>query len=291
MQVADSGQARCLLTVQLMSFATLMGAICMPADTGPATQDFYLRTMKVLDMARLPYLVGGGHALGHFTGIDRHTKDFDIFVRRDDYEGVMEALAGAGFHTELTFPHWLGKARCEQDYVDVIFSSGNGVATVDDEWFQHSAAGEVLGHPVRLCPVEEMIWSKAFIMERERYDCADIMHLLIACAARIDWVRLLNRFGAHWRVLLSHLCLFGFVYPSERGRIPDWVMTGMMTRLAREMRTPPPRERLCHGTLLSREQYLIDVENWGFADARHTNASAMTPEDVALWTDAIENKQ
>jgi hypothetical protein len=255
--------------------------------TGPGAHEFYLRTMEVLNRAGLPYLVGGGYALGHYTGVERDTKDFDIFVRRNEYEGIMEALSAAGFHTELTFPHWLGKATCEHGYVDVIFSSGNGVAIVDDSWFEHAVQAEVFGMPARLCPVEEMIWSKAFIMERERYDGADIAHLMLACAENMDWVRLVTRFGGHWRVLFSHLCLFGFVYPSQRNRIPEWVMAGLSGRLDREMRTPPPRESLCQGTLLSREQYLTDVQRWGFADARHTNASTMTADDVVLWTEAI----
>jgi hypothetical protein len=59
--------------------------------------------------------------------------------------------------------------------------------------------------------VEETIWSKAFVMERERYDGADIAHLLRASAERLDWHRLLERFDAHWPVLLSHLILFGFI--------------------------------------------------------------------------------
>jgi hypothetical protein len=263
----------------------------MPEDPDSGAHEFYLRTMETLNSASLPYLVGGGYALGHYTGVQRLARDFDIFVRRADYDRSMEVLSGQGFHTELTFPHWLGKATCEHGYVDVIFSSGNGVASVDDGWFQHSVAAQVFGAPVRLCPVEEMIWSKAFIMERERFDGADIMHLVLARAEEIDWVRLVARFADHWRVLFSHLCLFGFVYPSERARIPDWVMTGFMGRLDREMHTPPPPERLSQGTLISREQYLIDVQRWGFVDARHTAASAMTPDEVVLWTEAIDEKK
>jgi hypothetical protein len=258
---------------------------------GSGARQFYLRTMEALNAAGLPYLVGGGYALGRYTGIERDLKDFDIFVRRDEYDGIMKVLAAEGYHTELTFPHWLGKATCPHGYVDVIFSSGNGIASVDEGWFEHSVEGEVFGVPVRLCPVEEMIWSKAFIMERERYDCADIMHLLLTCAGTLDWERLQRRFGAHWRVLFAHLSLFGFVYPSERNRIPGWVMTGLMGRLDREMRAPPPKLKLCQGTLLSREQYLIDVQSWGFADARNTNASTMTPDDVVLWTEAIDHNK
>jgi len=262
----------------------------MPSGPSEA-QKFYLRTMEALNEAGVPYLVGGGYALCHYTGIDREAKDFDIFVRREEYAATMKVLAAEGYHTELTFPHWLGKATCAHGYVDVIFSSGNGVSTVDEGWFGNAVTGEVFGIPVKLCPVEEMIWSKAFVMERERYDCADIMHLLLTCAGTLDWARLVTRFGAHWRVLFAHLTLFGFVYPSERNRIPEWVMTGFMGRLDRETRSPPFKLKLCQGTLLSREQYLIDVQSWGFADARHTSASTMTPDDVLLWTEAIEPKK
>jgi hypothetical protein len=265
----------------------------MPTGPPPesAAHGFYRRTMETLNEAGLPYLVGGGYALGHYTAVERDTKDFDIFVRREEYDSIMKVLSQAGFHTELTFPHWLGKATCEHGYVDVIFNSGNGLAYVDEGWFKHAAQGEVFGVPAKLCPVEEMIWSKAFIMERERYDAADIMHLVLAQAETLDWARLVTRFGPHWRVLFSHLCLFGFIYPSERDRIPDWVMTGLIGRLDREMRTPAPKEKTCHGTLLSREQYLPDVQRWGLTDVRHTNASSMTPDDVVLWTQAINSPE
>jgi hypothetical protein len=244
--------------------------------------------MEALNNARLPFLVGGGFALGQYTAVQRDTKDFDIFVRREEYDAIMKVLEQEGFNTELTFPHWLGKASCAHGYVDVIFNSGNGVAYVDEGWFKHAAHGKVFGVDVLLCPIEETIWSKAFIMERERYDGADIMHLILAHAEHLDWARLLVRFGPHWRVLFSHLCLFGFIYPSERNRIPEWVMTGLMDRLAQELREAPPTEQTCLGTLLSREQYLPDVQRWGLTDARHTNASSMTPDDVVLWTKAID---
>ena len=256
-------------------------------DPTPGARRFYLHTMALLDEAGLPYLVGGGHALEHYTGIERGTKDFDIFVRRADYERITGALAAAGYHTELTFPHWLGKVSSSHGYVDVIFNSGNGVTSVDEAWFQNASAGQVFGRPARMCPVEEMIWSKAFVMERERYDCADIMHLLLTCANRLDWPRLVERFAEHWRVLFSYLCLFGFVYPGERARIPEWVMSRFVGLLEREARVRPPAQHMCQGTLLSREQYLVDIQEWGFADVRNTRASMMTARDIVLWTDAI----
>jgi hypothetical protein len=257
------------------------------SELTPQTERFYQRTLDTFLAAGLPFMVGGAYAFATYTGIERHTKDFDIFVRRADYDRAMEVLAADGCATELTFPHWLGKAFNGGDFIDIIFSSGNGIAYVDDEWFAHAADGQVLGRGVRLCPAEEMIWSKAFIMERERYDGADVAHLLLARGARLDWPRLLRRFGDHWRVLLSHLLLFGFIYPAERAQIPDAILDELLARLAQERAQPAPGERVCQGTFLSRAQYLIDLARWGYGDGRRLPGGPMTPEDITHWTAAI----
>ena len=252
-----------------------------------AARDFYLRAMQLLEDAGVEFLVGGAYAFERYTGIARHTKDFDIFVHPRDVERGLEILAAAGCSTELPFPHWLGKARCGEDFVDMIFSSGNGVATVDDDWFKHSVPEEVFGRPVRLIPVEEMIWSKAFIMERERFDGADVAHILRASAERIDWTRLVGRFGEYWRVLMAHLVLFGFIYPCERHRIPPGVLSELSTRLQRELGTPDTGSRVCRGTILSRAQYLVDVDRWGYADPRLAPQGNMTEREAEIWTAGI----
>jgi hypothetical protein len=140
---------------------------------------------------------------------------------------------------------------------------------------------------VKLAPAEESLWTKAFIMEGERYDGADVAHLLHACALRFDWHRLLRRFEPHWRVLLSHLVLFGFIYPGERSLIPRWLMDDLTERLRAETHDPPPHTVECAGTLLSREQYLPDLSEHGYDDPRLSPQSTMSPADVAQWTTAI----
>lgn len=248
---------------------------------------FHTNTLRVLLEARIPFLVGGAYALRQYTSINRETKDLDLFVHPDDIERALDVLETAGYRTELTFPHWLGKAYDGDSFVDVIFSSGNGVAVVDEAWFDNAEAGTIYGEPVQLVPPEEMIWSKAFILERERYDGADVVHLVRACAHRLDWHRLVSRFGHDWRVLLAHLVLFGFVYPSERRLIPNEVMSQLTDRLQTELATPAPDDKVCQGTLLSREQYLVDVEQWGYRDGRLRGDVRMTPADIVHWTNSI----
>lgn len=236
------------------------------AELGSDTRAFFVRTIDILDEAEVPFLLGGAYALSHYTGIARHTKDLDVFVRPSHCHTVLDILGESGYETELTFEDWLGKAVCDDDFIDIIFSSRNRIAIVDDEWFDHAETAQLFDRQVMLSPPEETIWSKAFIMERERYDGADIAHLLHARADELDWDRMMRRFEPYWRVLFSHLVLFGFIYPGDRDRIPQWVMERLTERLTREGASPATGDRLCRGTILSGEQYRPDVEEWGYED-------------------------
>jgi hypothetical protein len=257
------------------------------ADLEPTTRVFYKDVLTTLNTSHVPFLVCGAFALESYTGINRRTKDLDIFVRPADRDRALAVLGGAGYSTELVFSHWLAKAYSGEDFVDIIYCSGNGLCPVDATWFTHAVAGTVAGVAVRFCPAEEMIWQKAFIMERERFDGADVAHLIRACGRTLDWPRLLGRFGPHWRVLLSHLVLFGFIYPAHRAEVPDGLMGELLRRLQAELGGDPPRDHVCQGSLLSRAQYLIDLERWGYHDARLPPQGNMAVSEVRIWTDAI----
>ena len=254
----------------------------------PTAAELYRRVMRILEEGGVRFLVGGAYAYAHYTGIVRHTKDFDIFIHPRDLRQAMGLMEAAGYPTELKFPHWLAKAHHGEYFVDLIFSSGNGVARVDNLWFVHAPEAEVLGVRARLVPVEEMIWSKGFIMERERYDGADVAHLLHSAAENLDWERLLERFGRHWRVLLAHLILFGYIYPAESGRIPRHVMQTLCSRLGVELHHPDQDDPHCRGTVLSRQQYLPDIERAGYRDARLPPDGRLTPEEIEIWTAGIK---
>jgi Nucleotidyl transferase of unknown function (DUF2204) len=251
---------------------------------------FYHHIIETLTAAGIPFLVGGTYALNYYTGIVRRTKDLDIFLQRHWLERTLSAIRAMGYRTEITHPHFLGKAFDGQTFIDVIFSSGNGSMNVDDWWFAHAPEGRLFGLTVRFSPIEEMIWSKAFVMERERYDGHDVIHLIRAGQSRIDWDRLVQRFGNNWRVLLSYLILFGYVYPGERDAVPARVLDELVARLRDEPR-PAEGARLCRGTLLSRSQYLHDVEDLGLDDARLAPFGTMSPEHMKLWTNAIEDDE
>jgi hypothetical protein len=252
---------------------------------------FFYQVLSILNRTFVPFLMGGGFAFEFYTHLGRSMKDMDILVHRNDLDKLFEVLNEAGFKTERTFSHWLGKVYYEDFFVDLIFSSGNGLCEVDDLWFNHAVPGQVFGFPVKFCPPEEMIWTKAFVMERERYDGGDVAHLLLKCSEQLDWHRLVSRFDSHWRVLLSHLILFGYIYPSERQRIPQKVVQELLGRLDRELTVPTPADQACQGPLLSRTQYRPDVEKMGYKDARLAPDSKMSPAETIDWTAAADAEE
>lgn len=248
-------------------------------EPDPGTREFYLHALTLMDQSGAKYVVGGGYAMACYTGIVRHTKDLDVFIKRGDRDRVLDVFAKAGYETDLHWPHFLAKAITKDAFVDILYGSANGLCTVDDAMLAHPVREDVLGRSAPLCPIEEMIWSKAFVQSRDRFDGADIMHLIRARADGIDWHRLRNRFrGGHERVLLGHLLMFGYVYPSERDRVPMWVTDELFAAAKGE---PREARKVCQGTFLSNDQYLFDVAKWGYADARLRPQGPLTFEEIA----------
>jgi hypothetical protein len=229
--------------------------------------------LEALNDDGVPYVVGGAYAMRVYTGIYRDTKDLDLCCTREAVEPALASLARARFRIERTDALWLAKGFAEDgEFVDLIFSSGNGVCEVDDLWLSRAREERVLGVPAKIAPPEEMIWSKSFVMERERYDGADVQHLLRACARSLDWRFLLGRMREHPEVLLSHLLLFRFSYPGERDAVPGWLLDELLLLARRPAREE--EQAMCRGTLLSAVQYDVDLEK-GLTDCR--------PLEVPVW--------
>lgn len=257
----------------------------MTNANGSGDRRFFATVLERALESKIPFLVGGAYAFERYTGIERHTRDLDLFVMPEDAPALLRHFEGGGFECAMTFPHWLGKIKGGPAVVDVIFSSGNGIARVDDLWFLNARPAEVLGLAVRLVPVEEIIWSKAFIMERERFDGADVIHLLAARGADLDWKRLAARFRHHPHVLHAHLTLFLYAFPGLAGTVPARLWHALAGAVEAERAAGAGPARLCRGTFLSRSQYLADLER-GYEDARLRPFGAIEPEQMVPWTEA-----
>src|SRR5215208_700118 len=81
---------------------------------------FYRQAMELLTRGHVPFLVGGAFAFVHQAGIDRSTKDLDLFVRPGDVHRLLEVCAAAGYEADLMYSHWLAKIRSPESFIDVI---------------------------------------------------------------------------------------------------------------------------------------------------------------------------
>lgn len=237
-----------------------------PAAEQLDVEVFYRDALECLAKSGVPFMVAGAYALCSYTGIARDTKDFDVFCTAGDFPKLLETLGSCGYDIQVTDANWIAKAFKDDHYVDLIFGSGNDLARVDETWLEHAPETEMLGQCVKLIPVEEMIWSKSYIEDRHRYDGADVAHLILKKGADLDWRRLLMRMDRDWELLYAHVLNFRFIYPSERECVPDWLLDELASRLQNHRQLPLPHDRVCRGPLLSRTQYRIDIDEWGFKE-------------------------
>lgn len=231
-------------------------------------RELYKQVLATLNAAGVPYVVAGAYAIHAHTGIYRETKDLDLFVEPEQVVPAMRALRAIGLATRLEQPHWLAKAISGRRFVDLIFGMGNGLALIDHDWYAHSSPAILAATPVRVAPVEELIWHRLFINERHRQDMSDIVHLIASVGPAIDWRRLLDKTGQHWPLLLSQIFVFLYVYPELSDRVPRWLLDELVERAHAEAHRERSGERVTRGTLISRFSFTIDVHEWGFRDVR-----------------------
>jgi hypothetical protein len=71
---------------------------------------------------------------------------------------------------------------------------------------------------------------------------------------------------AHWELLFAHVLQFRYVYPGERDVIPNWLLEELQSRVSAQLSVPVPAEAVCRGPLLSKTQYTIDIDQWGYRE-------------------------
>lgn len=232
----------------------------------PEAEDFYAQGLIELKRSGIPFLLGGTYAVAAYTGISRPTKDMDVFCRAGDYPRILTHFARAGYHTEVEDARWIAKVRRGELFFDIIFNSTIAINPVTESWFAEAHDATICGIETQLIPPTELIWSKAFVQDRQKYDGADVAHLFLRTHRAVDWQRLLALFEQYWEVLLMHVINFRFIYPTERECIPRWLLDELMDRLESHANLPVPQVQVCRGRMFSRADYAIDVGEWGFAD-------------------------
>jgi hypothetical protein len=146
--------------------------------------------------------------------------------------------------------------------VDLITGMSNAAIVVDDSWIERAKYTSFEGVQTRVLAAEELVASKLFIARRERFDGADIAHVIFGTRGRLDWQRVFYLAGDHWEMILWALVLFRYSYPAQTQYVPKDVWCELVTRFHKAISHPDSAAKF-RGSLIDDKQFAIDVNEWG----------------------------
>jgi Nucleotidyl transferase of unknown function (DUF2204) len=248
-----------------------------PPVFAPEQEELFREVLRLLNQSGVPFVVSGAFALREHTGICRDTKDLDVFLPAERVGEAMRFLQQHGFECEVTDPVWLAKAHRGDFFVDLITGMSTGTIAVDQSWIDRGSPSEQFGVPVKVLGPEELIASKLFVTRRERFDGADIVHVIYGTHGKLNWDRLYQLVGKHWHVLFWMLVLYQYVYPAHTDYVPRRVWDDLQNRFRQEIEHPDPKAEF-RGSLIDPRMFAIDVNEWGMADLNQRYRDAREPK-------------
>jgi len=225
----------------------------------------FREVLELLNASRVRYAVSGAFALQQHTGIWRDTKDLDVFLTQEDVQPALRLLGERNYVCEVRDPVWLAKAHRDEFYVDLITGMSNGVITVDASWIERAQPAIIAEVATRVLAPEELLCSKLFVTRRERFDGADIAHILYGTRGKLDWERILTIVDENWEILLWALILFRYVYPAQTDYVPFSVWQDLLTRYMGLVARTDSKAKF-RGSLIDENMFAIDVKEWGLED-------------------------
>ncbi|MFZ0864467.1 MAG: nucleotidyltransferase [Candidatus Sulfotelmatobacter sp.] len=237
---------------------TSSGPINIPGEQ----QSLFHEILELLEKKGTSFAVAGAFALREHTGICRDTKDLDLFLTPENAALALQHLRKKGFECEVCDPVWLFKAHRDGFFVDLITGMSNAAIVVDDSWIERAGPAKVQGVQTRVLAAEELVASKLFIARRERFDGADIAHVIYGTRGKLDWQRVLRLAGEHWEMLLWALVLFRYSYPAQTHYVSQEVWCDLVSRFHKVVSHPDSAAKF-RGSLIDDKQFAIDVNEWG----------------------------
>jgi Uncharacterised nucleotidyltransferase len=227
----------------------------------------------------IPYAVAGAFALQKYTGIWRVTKDLDLFVKASDVPAALSHLSQCGFQCETLDPVWLSKAHRGEYFVDLISGMSNAVIMVDDSWMKRAHPAVIAGVQTQIISAEDLLASKLFVLRRERFDGADIAHIIYRTKGQLEWERIMELARGNWEIVLWALILFRYVYPAHTDYVPAPLWQDLLSRYMHLVQHPDPNAPF-RGSLVDENIFSIDIKDWklenlqGEYRARHLQKAA-----------------
>jgi len=142
------------------------------------------RAGAVLRDAGVPHALGGGLA-AWARGGPKTEHDIDFFVKPEDAERALSALAEAGLRREEAVEDWLVKAYDGDLLVDLIFDPASG--PVDDELLGRADELEVAAMRMPVASLEDVMVTKLLALTEQEPDFGGCLEIARSLREQIDW--------------------------------------------------------------------------------------------------------
>jgi Uncharacterised nucleotidyltransferase len=232
---------------------------------------------QVLSEARkrnLPFAVGGGLAAMTYAGQWRNTKDIDLYVLPRDRHRMVDLVTELGlgdyYEVEPYDREWIYRSYKEDTIVDIMWAMANQRAQVDETWLNGPEV-EAGGERFRLLAPEEEIWSKLYVLQRDRCDWPDALNLIYGVGPELDWRRLITRVAGDAALLGAVLSVLAWISPDRARELPTWIW--------RELQINAP---VGGGLEVTRERArLLDSRSWFTPALEESGDGANAPGGTA----------
>ncbi len=186
----------------------------------------YKEVMRQARRRNLRFAVGGGLAAMTYAGQWRNTKDIDLYVLPQDAERMIRVVRDLGladyYEVEPYDRKWISRSYRDDTIVDIMWAMANQRTQVDERWLEGPQV-EAGGERFRLLAPEEEIWSKLYVLQRDRCDWMDTLNLIYGVGTELDWRHLIARAGEDLPLLRGVLSIFAWVAPDRARELPAWL--------------------------------------------------------------------
>lgn len=216
----------------------------------------YREVMLAASEAHIPFAVGGGIAAMAYADQSRDSKDLDLYIVQDNRPAMIDVLTRLGFvdyYDQKPYErHWIYRAFRDGTIVDVMWSMANRRGCVDSRWLRGPMFCIDDLH-IRLLPPEEILWTKLYVLQRDRSDWTDALNMLYVVGGSLNWNRLFDRVGEDIGLLAGLVAVFRWLAPGRAGNLPSFIW--------RRLQIDPPAGESAPEYRVDRAR-LLDTRPW-----------------------------
>lgn len=205
----------------------------------------YREVMLAAQQAAIRFAVGGGIAAMAYADQARDSRDLDLYVLPERRGAIIDVLTALGFkdyYSQKTYErHWIYRAIRAGTIVDVMWSMANRRGTVDARWLR-GPRFQIDDLQIRLLPPEEILWTKLYVLQRDRSDWTDALNMLYVVGPNLDWNHLFERVEEDVGLVAGLVAVFRWLAPGRANLLPQFIWSRLKLDPPGGDPVPPFRE-------------------------------------------------